>query len=86
VWELGFVRDIRTLDPIGSWKSAICTIHSPDNRKFDLSNKWESIADGMVAAGYIEDDNYVYIPEITLRYGGNTENKTWKVILEILAY
>jgi len=44
-WNLLFVRDIRTLKPIGKWKSAKFIIHSPDNREFDLSNKYESIAD-----------------------------------------
>jgi Holliday junction resolvase RusA-like endonuclease len=41
-----------------------------DKRKFDLTNKAESIMDLLVDNGIIEDDNYSVIPELTLKYGG----------------
>lgn len=41
-----------------------------DNRKFDLTNKAESIMDLLVDCGLIEDDNYSIIPELTLKFGG----------------
>lgn len=78
-WEAEFVNDIRKLTPIGKWKSATFTIYSPDLRAWDLSNKWESLADGMVEAGYIIDDNWKYIPNVTLIYWGKTSNKKWVV-------
>ena len=41
-----------------------------DNRKFDLTNKAESIMDTLVDAGLISDDNYSVISELTLKFGG----------------
>lgn len=41
-----------------------------DRRKFDLTNKAESIMDLLVDCGLIEDDNYSIIPELVLKFGG----------------
>lgn len=38
-------------------------------RKFDLTNKAESIMDLLVDAGIIEDDNYSIVPKIILEIG-----------------
>lgn len=46
------------------------TFFAGDNRKFDLTNKAESIMDTLVDAGLIEDDNYSIISELILRFGG----------------
>lgn len=46
------------------------TFYAPDNRKFDLSNKAESIMDTLVDAGLIEDDNYSIISDLHLKFGG----------------
>jgi Holliday junction resolvase RusA-like endonuclease len=46
------------------------TFFAPDNRKFDLTNKAESIMDTLVDAGLISDDNYSVISELTLKFGG----------------
>jgi len=39
-----------------------------DLRKWDLSNKFESIADMLVKWWILEDDNYEILSEVTLRY------------------
>jgi len=39
-------------------------------RRFDLTNKAESIMDFLVDMKIIEDDNYKYIPQIILTFGG----------------
>lgn len=46
------------------------TIFAPDARKFDLSNKFESIADLLVDAGILADDNYEVLPWVVLQFGG----------------
>lgn len=48
----------------------ILTFYAQDNRKFDLTNKAESIMDTLVDAGLIEDDNYSVISELVLKFGG----------------
>ena len=44
--------------------------YSENKRKFDLSNKAESIMDLLVDAGVLIDDNYDVVPELCLTYGG----------------
>lgn len=46
------------------------TFFSPDKRKYDLSNKTESVMDTLVDAGILEDDNYNVVPELILKHGG----------------
>ena len=46
------------------------TFFAGDNRKFDLTNKAESIMDTLVDAGLLEDDNYSVIGKLTLVFGG----------------
>lgn len=46
------------------------TFFGQDNRKFDLTNKAESIMDTLVDAGLLEDDNYEFVSELLLVYGG----------------
>lgn len=46
-----------------------------DNRKFDLTNKAESIMDTLVDAGLLEDDNYSVVSELTLKFGGVEKDK-----------
>lgn len=43
---------------------------APDKRKFDLSNKFESIADLLVDYGFIEDDNYTILNSVQISFGG----------------
>lgn len=44
--------------------------YAGDKRKFDLTNKAESILDTLVDAGLLEDDNYSIISELILKFGG----------------
>lgn len=48
----------------------IITFYAGDNRKFDLTNKAESIMDTLVDAGLLEDDNYSVVSKLTLVFGG----------------
>lgn len=45
-----------------------CIFYMIDKRKTDLSNKFESVADLLVKAKILADDNYEIIPEIILKY------------------
>ena len=46
------------------------TIYGDTKRKFDLSNKAESVMDLLVDVGYLLDDNYEVVPKLILEYGG----------------
>lgn len=54
----------------GEIKEMTATFYSPDKRKWDLSNKFESIADLLVDNGILEDDNYTIIPNVRMIFGG----------------
>lgn len=49
-------------------------IYPPDKRKADLSNKFESIADLLVSAQILEDDNWFVVPDVHLKFGGVDKN------------
>lgn len=50
-WENGFVAELKSLKrTLGTCKKCNVRISSPDLRRWDLSNKWESVADAMVKA------------------------------------
>lgn len=51
-------------------RSIAMTLYAPDNRKSDLSNKFESIADILVDAGILKDDNWFEMPSVHLYFGG----------------
>ena len=63
-----------SLQIIGSKKITTEHLHisfiAGDKRKFDLTNKAESIMDLLVDNGILEDDNYSIIPTLTLKFGG----------------
>lgn len=48
----------------------ILTFFAKDNRKFDLTNKAESIMDTLVDARLLKDDNYSIVPDLHLKFGG----------------
>lgn len=54
----------------GNTKEVKLCFYSKDKRKFDLSNKAESIMDLLVDAGILLDDNYEVVPKLILEYGG----------------
>lgn len=55
-------------EPLEKIKSITCKFTSVDNRKWDLSNKFESIADMFVKKGILKDDNYSVIPKVNLEF------------------
>ncbi len=54
----------------GCVKEMTTTFYAPDNRKYDLSNKFESVADLLVDNGILEDDNYTILPRVIMIFGG----------------
>ena len=68
-WHKDALVQIIGMKPIEANKLTL-TFYAGDNRKFDLTNKAESIMDLLVDAGIIEDDNYSIIGELTLKFGG----------------
>ena len=79
---------IQLLPYINKWTCSlqyelICTFYSDSNIKFDLSNKFESVADVLVDRGLIDDDNYKILPKVTLIYGG-FDKKNPRVEIEVI--
>ncbi len=56
------------------------TFFASDNRKFDLTNKAESIMDTLVDAGLLEDDNYSVVSDLHLKFGGVDKGNARAVI------
>jgi len=77
-WHKEAFKELQATKYIGKniQQTKICaTFFSSTKRKFDLSNKWESIGDLLVDAKIIKDDNVTVIPELTLKYGGHDKLK-----------
>lgn len=72
-WHKGALAQLKGIEPIKSNKLKL-TFYAQDNRKFDLTNKAESIMDTLVDGGLIEDDNYSIISELVLSFGGVDKN------------
>lgn len=68
-WHKEASKQLIGQKPINSTKLQV-TFFAGDNRKFDLSNKFESIADLLVDNGLLEDDNWEYLNDIHLLFGG----------------
>ena len=56
--------------PLSEVESITLTFFHPDRRKYDLTNKAESVMDLMVDLGIIHDDNYGVVPKLVLISGG----------------
>ena len=72
LWEKAAIEDaLYGVAPV-PWKRFRCemTLFAPDAGKADLSNKWEGLADAMVKAKIVPDDNHWEMSEINLRFGG----------------
>ena len=68
-WHKDALKQLEGCKKINKTKFCL-TFIAGDNRKFDLSNKAESIMDTLVDAGLIGDDNYEFVSELTLKFGG----------------
>lgn len=61
--QLSGVKEIKNIQEVH------LEFYPKDRRKFDLTNKAESIMDVLVDCGIIEDDNYSVIPKVVLVFG-----------------
>jgi len=61
-------------------KKVTITFYAPDKRKYDLTNKAESIMDLLVDNKILEDDNYQVVPNIHLKFGDVDKNNARAVI------
>lgn len=52
------------------------------NRRRDLDNALSSIMDALVEANIIEDDSTKYISQLTVQYGGLSDNPRAEIYLE----
>lgn len=60
----------------------ICTVYPPTLRKYDLSNKFESIADLLVDYGLLADDNADILSKVLIFNGGkDASNPRAEVVL-----
>lgn len=73
-WHKEALKQLTGIKPIKSNKLSI-TFFSENNRKWDLSNRAESVMDLLVDAGLIEDDNYTVISDLHLKFGGVNPGK-----------
>jgi len=70
--------------PIEKVEEMIVEFWSKDKRKWDLSNKFESIADLLVDNGILLDDNYTVISDIHIKFMGQDEKKVGKTQIKII--
>lgn len=73
-WHKDAITQLTSKLPIGN-KELTLTFFAGDNRKFDLTNKAESIMDTLVDAGLLEDDNYSVVSKLLLVFGGVEKDK-----------
>lgn len=68
-WHKDALKQVAGKEKISSQELTL-TFYASDNRKFDLTNKAESIMDTLVDAGLLEDDNYSIVSILHLKFGG----------------
>lgn len=56
--------------PLNGTFGITCVFYMPDNRKTDLSNKFESVADLLVDTGIVPDDSWQYMYQVNLSVAG----------------
>ncbi len=75
-WHKDALRTLKTPSKcLESVRAVHLSFWGENKRKFDLSNKAESIMDLLVDAKYLLDDNYEVVPELCLTYGGVDKEK-----------
>ncbi len=70
------------IDP-GPVSSITMVFFAGDQRKFDLSNKCESVMDLLVDNGFLPDDSWEYCKDIHLLFGG-VDKGLPRVTIEII--
>ncbi len=73
-WHKDASKQISGIEVIPNGSIIEFVMYAPDNRKADLSNKWESVADLLVDNKKIEDDNWFVMPDIRMKFGGVDKN------------
>lgn len=69
-WHTQAISQLYGIKPVARQIDCIELIFYPSTkRKFDLTNKAESIMDLLVDARIIEDDNYTVLPKVILQIG-----------------
>lgn len=72
LWEKDAIEDALYGIPPVIWPRFKCgmILFAPDLANADLSNKWEGLADAMVKAKIIPDDNWWQMSGVDLVFGG----------------
>lgn len=79
-WHKNASAQLVGIKPIPGGTVLNVTFFAGDNRKFDLSNKLESVMDLFVDLRIIQDDNWSIVPEINLKFGGVEKDNAHCVI------
>ena|SRR3990167_8738951 len=74
LWHKDASKQLIGQKPINSTKLKVI-FYAGDNRKYDLSNKFESIADLLVDNGLLQDDNWEFLNDVHLMFGGVDKGK-----------
>lgn len=73
-----------TFETIKLCKQLAVVFYVNSRRKFDLSNKFESVADLLVDCKVLEDDNVYVVPDVRIIFGGvDKENPRAEIIIEL---
>jgi Holliday junction resolvase RusA-like endonuclease len=69
-WHEEMMWKMKGIKPIKGKVKLSMTLYAKDRRNGDLSNRFESIADLLVDAGVIEDDNWNIVHKVEMIFGG----------------
>lgn len=86
-WHTQAMSQLQRKRPVEGQISRLEAVFYPSTkRRSDLSNKFESVADLLVDAGIIEDDNWYVMPEVNLKFGDvDRENPRAEITIYELA-
>lgn len=79
-WHAIHMRDLKDLPMVTEVKKMLVEFILPDNRRRDLSNMFESVADLLVDAGIIEDDCWQKIPHIEILAKGVSKSQAMALV------
>jgi len=83
-WHKDAVQQLVGVKSIPKGTPLKFTYYSDSLRSGDLSNKWQSIEDTFTDCGIIEDDNWFFLPDIHMIFGGvDRENPRAEISYEI---
>lgn len=79
-WHKQASMELTCVDPCESISSVDIVFWGGNKRKFDLTNKAESVMDLLVDNGIITDDSWDYVPELSLKFLGIDKNNPRVII------